>query len=100
MHTCCLRARVASTLLQQLHEQLILELRSLQALMQQLLHNLNALSCTETLLMLIHVSLNASEHLDSSAGIVMTELQQGCRNAILHIKDRWLNQTAFACDTR
>ena len=74
--TCSLRTGVASTLLQQLHEQLVFQLWPLQPLMQQLLHNLDALSCGQTLLRLVHVALDASKHLHSSTGVVCAELQQ------------------------
>ena len=76
MRTCRWWTGIASALLEELHEQLIFELWPLQTLMQQLLHNLDALGCVQTLLSFIHVPLNASKHLDSSTGVVCTEFQQ------------------------
>ena len=76
LHTCSLRTGVASALLQQLHKQLILQLWSLESLVQQLLHNLYALGCSQAFLTFIHVPLNPSKHFYSTAGVVSAELQQ------------------------
>ncbi len=59
-----------------LHVELILELRPLEALVQQALSDLSPLLLVQGIPHLPHVLLDAGEHLDSPPGVVIVQLQK------------------------